>query len=406
MLFQTLDDKAECVGIYFNNQLLFDSNNFPQELSGTWSYSPYLRDFDVDYASLYLEGKPLSDNIPEFLQDDWNDVSQKILAFKRSLEISKVNQDENCFFDLVPHRFLKDFCEVKNSVTKHIFDTLPRPTRYEFYKHVSMLLGDISCHKINIDKRKVSSFIANKKLENSVKSILTGSPYVRYNQFGTVTGRLTTRKNSFPILTLNKSLRTAIKPTNDYFVELDYNGAEVRTLLGMLGSEQPLNDVHEFHLSNVFGGNVTREQSKILFFSWLYGSKKMSNSAEGVKLENFYDRIKILEKYYTNSTVTTPYGKVIKDVAPRLALNYLVQSTTAELTLKQALKIDYLLRNKGTGSRIAFLIHDAIVLDVKKDDKHLLPLVKKLMASTNFGKFMINTKIGYSLGSMMREKIG
>ena len=373
MLFQTLDDKAECVGIYFNNQLLFDSNNFPQELSGTWSYSPYLRDFDVDYASLYLEGKPLSDNIPEFLQDDWNDVSQKILAFKRSLEISKVNQDENCFFDLVPHRFLKDFCEVKNSVTKHIFDTLPRPTRYEFYKHVSMLLGDISCHKINIDKRKVSSFIG---------------------------------KNSFPILTLNKSLRTAIKPTNDYFVELDYNGAEVRTLLGMLGSEQPLNDVHEFHLSNVFGGNVTREQSKILFFSWLYGSKKMSNSAEGVKLENFYDRIKILEKYYTNSTVTTPYGKVIKDVAPRLALNYLVQSTTAELTLKQALKIDYLLRNKGTGSRIAFLIHDAIVLDVKKDDKHLLPLVKKLMASTNFGKFMINTKIGYSLGSMMREKIG
>ena len=82
------------------------------------------------------------------------------------------------------------------------------------------------------------------------------------------------RKTLSPILTLNRSLRHAIKPQNDYFLELDFNGAEVRTLLGMLGSPQPVNDVHDFHLTNVFNSLVSREQAKTLFFSWLYGSRQ------------------------------------------------------------------------------------------------------------------------------------
>jgi hypothetical protein len=354
MLFQTLDDKTECVGIYADSKLMFDVDQFPEELRSTWSYSPYLRGMDIDFASLYLEGKPISDVIPEFLHDDWNDVSEKILAFKRSLSISKVNQDENCFFDLVPERFLTDFCEVKNSITRHVLNTIT----------------------------------------------------VRYNQFGTVTGRLTTKKNSFPILTLNKSLRHAIKPKNDYFVELDFNGAEVRTLLGMLGSNQPSGDVHDFHLAKVFGPSTTREQAKTLFFSWLYGSKKMSVSPEGKKLESFYERERLLDEFYDDCTVTTPFGKIISGVDKHVALNYLVQSTTAELTLKQALKIDYLLRRDGTGSNISFLIHDAIVLDMKSEDEWLLSSIKKLMSSTNFGKFVINTKSGVTLGTMREDKVG
>ena len=406
MLFQTLDDKTECVGIYADNKLLFDINEFPDGLKSTWSYSPYLRHMEVDYASLYLEGKPLSENIPEFLQDDWSDVSEKILAFKRSLQISKVNQDENCFFDLVPKRFLKDFCEIKNSITKHVLKTIPRPKRYEYYKHVSMLLGDISCQPVTIDKKKISSYLTSKKLGNQAKAIMSCSPYVKYNQFGTITGRLTTKKNSFPILTLSKAFRHAIKPQNDSFLELDFNGAEVRTLLGMLGSEQPESDVHDFHMTKIFNSSVGREQAKTLFFSWLYGSRQMAASVEGKKLERFYERSKLLDKYYNNSTVTTPFGKVINNVDQHLALNYLVQSTTAELTLKQALKIDYLLRRDGTGSTIAFLIHDAIILDLKKEDEWLLSSIKNLMASTNFGKFVINTKSGQTLGAMREDKIG
>ena len=87
MLFQTLDDKTECVGIYANKQLFFDSDEFPEDIKYTWKYAPYLRDLDVEYISLYLEGKSIGETIPEYLKDDWEDVSQKITAFKRSLSL-------------------------------------------------------------------------------------------------------------------------------------------------------------------------------------------------------------------------------------------------------------------------------------------------------------------------------
>ena len=130
MLFQTLDDKTECVGIYTDNSLIFDPDDFPDRLSKTWKYSSYLRGMDVEYASLYLEGKLISDIIPEYLKDDWDDVSRKINAFKRSLAISQVNTNENCFFDLVPDRFLMEFCEVKNKITDYVLKNTEKPQRY------------------------------------------------------------------------------------------------------------------------------------------------------------------------------------------------------------------------------------------------------------------------------------
>ena len=112
MIFQTLDDKSECVGIYCDNELVFDPDKFPEDLTATWKYCTYLHHLgDIEYANLYLQGKPVEDVIPEYLQDDWDDVSNQIRAFHRSLAISKVDQTENCFFDLVPRRFLIDFCE-------------------------------------------------------------------------------------------------------------------------------------------------------------------------------------------------------------------------------------------------------------------------------------------------------
>ena len=406
MYFQTLDDKTECVGIYADNELLFDLQSFPSGLARTWKYAPYLRNLDVEYGSLYLEGEPLTQNIPEYLKDDWDDVYKKIKAFKQSLAIAQVDTFENCFFDLVPNRFLVEFCEVKNKITEYVFKNIKKPVRYEFYKHVSMMLVDLENQPLIIDRQKVSSYLGVPKLRNQARAILECQPQVSYNQFGTRTGRLTTKKGSFPILTLNKEFRSAIQPQNDYYVELDFNGAEVRTLLGLLEKPQPDRDVHDFHLQEIFSDKSTRAEAKTAFFAWLYGSRSATLQKDADSLASFYEKDKLLEKYWDGNTVTTPFKKRILDTSRHHALNYLVQSTAAELTLKQALKLEYLLRTQSKGSRIAFLIHDAIILDVKNEDSHLLKALVALMKSTTFGTFQVNIKKGKTLGCLRDIDIG
>ena len=405
MIFQTLDDKDQCVGIYANNKLHFDDSEFPDNLSVTWQYVPYLRDLDVDYALLYLEGTPLKQVLPEYLKDDWEDVSRSVASFRRSLAAAKVDMGENCFFDLVPKRFLINLCEVKNNITEYIIKNIDKPKRYDFNKHVSMMLGDIANRKVNINKRVLKSLLSDKKNKNRAR-LLEASPHVCYNQFGSRTGRLTTKPNTFPILTMSKSLRTIVEPTNDFFVELDFNGAEVRTLLGLLNKEQPTGDVHNFHLREVFKTLKTREEAKVAFFAWMYGSTKSTSAQESTRLAEFYEKKKLLDTYLFDKTIVTPYGKKIEDVSEHHALNYIIQSTAAELTLKQALKMEYLLRNKSSGSFISFLVHDAIVLDMKKEDTHLLKSLVFLMGSTNFGEFKINIKRGSNLGHLKEYSFG
>ena len=406
MLFQTLDDKTECVGIYADNQLIFDPEGFPPELTQTWKYAPYLRDLDIEYISLYLEGGKIADAIPEYLKDDWEDVSNKVLAFKRSLAISQVDTSENCFFDLVPERFLVEFCEVKNKITEYVSKNIEKPVRYDFYKHVSMMLEDISHKRVTVDKQRISAYLQDPKLKHHAKNIIEAAPCVRYNQFGTKTGRLTTKKGCVPILTMNREFRSAVKPQNDYFIELDFNGAEVRTLLGLLGKEQPEGDVHNFHLKEIFTDIHTRDKAKVAFFAWLYGSRSAVIKQDVLKLAEFYEKDRLLKEYWDGNTVRTPFRKEIPDTSEHHALNYLVQSTAAELTLKQALKLEYLLRKQSAGSHIAFLIHDAIVIDMKKEDEHLLKSLVTLMSSTNFGNFMVNIKRGKTLGSMKDIQLG
>ena len=401
-IFQTLDDKSECVGIYADEKLLFDFDEFPEGLSHTWKYASYLRDKDIDYASLYLEGRSLKEFVPEYLQDDWQDAATRMAAFKRSLVISQVDTYENCFFDLVPPRFLIDFCEIRNKITKYVLQNIPRPERYPFYKKLTQMLEDMTQYTVNIDRRKVSSYQKHSKLSNQANQILSCNPRVQYNLFGSKTGRLTTKKGSFPILTLGKDFRDAIQPQHDYFVEMDFNGAEVRTLLGLLNKDQPASDVHQFHMEEVFDGNLTRAQAKVAFFAWLYGSRTAISASEREKLESFYSKDSLLEKYLDGTTLATPFKKEIKDVSQHHALNYLIQSTAADLCLLQFLKIDHLLRTRGTGSRVAFLIHDAVVLDIKKEDEHLIKSAVELMSSTKYGKFIVNAMKGKTLGQMKR----
>ena len=391
MIFQTLDDKNECVGIYTEGKLSFD--DLPDGLAACWAPVPYLEDREIEYASLYCEGKTPDQACPDSLRDDWDECNEKMKAFYRSFMLGRVNLDENCFFDLIPVRFLARYCEMRTKITKYVLESYEKPKNYDYLLKMTKLLTKIGHNQLKIDLSGLNSMMHRAKTRNFREKAQNLPRYVRYNLFGTKTGRLTTKRSSFPIMTMNKEFRSVVKPTNSYFLELDFNAAEIRTLLALAGAKQPLEDIHAWNLAQGMGEGVeTREDAKKAFFSWLYDEKKKNE-----KLEQIYKRSDVINDHFKDGQVTTPFGNTMP-ADRHHSLSYLIQGTTAEMVLRQAIKIDEFL--KGRKSFIAFTIHDSVIIDISKDETNLVPKLLGLFTDTELGLFKVNASFGDSFGDL------
>ena len=392
MLFQVLDNKQECYKIYCDGELIDDYHS--DGLSHTWSPTMYLKDHDIEYAQIWCKGKSLSDICPEDLKQRWESVEKKARVFLKSFHSAKINLEDVCFYDLVPEKFLLDFCEVKNEITSHVFKEHKRPKNYNFLRDLIIFLKEIEQNDIRLDLKNINYF--NNKIRNGISKVKNCNTKIIYNPWGTVTGRLTTEKNSFPILTLNKELRSLIKPQNDVFVEFDFNAAELRVLLGLLEQEQPKEDIHTWISKNIFNDTFNREQTKKKVFSWLYNPK-----AQNKKLNEYLNRDKIYEENFVSGYVHTPYGRVIP-VEKDKAVNYLIQSTSSDMLLTSAMNISRELSDKK--SFVSFCIHDSVVLDISTEEKNLIEELAKKFSGTKFGNLKVNLSIGKDFGTMRKVK--
>ena len=390
MYFQTLDDKGECVGVYKDGKLYFQG--LPEGLERTWKYAEYLEEDSVEYASVRCGNRSLGDVCPNALVDDWACIEAKLKAFYRSFVLAKVNMNENCFFDLVPRPFLVDYCEIRNKITQYVFENYEKPQNYDFLVDLTKALTRIKHQKLNIDVSSLSERAHLAKFRQAMKKYAQIEPYCRYNINGTKTGRLTTQKNSFPIMTMDKDFRSIVKPTQDWFVELDFNAAELRTLMALGGAETPLEDIHEWNAGNVFPKGTTREEAKQKLFSWLYDENKINPA-----LSSIYDRDKVKEMYWSGDLVKTMFGREI-EADDKHALNYIIQSTTADLVLRQVIKINNFLKDRR--SFIAFTIHDNIVLDIPDEERYIIPELIEIFSDTALGRFMVNVKAGKDFGNL------
>ena len=383
MIFQAIDDKNECVGVYANGKL--DFKNIPTGLTKTWKYSGSITDDSVEYAWLYAGGKQLVDCCPPELVEQLQEAQKKARAYVKSFEIAKINLRDHCVYDLIPHDFLMEFCEIKNKVTGHIFDNYDKPINYEHLDNVQKLLHKIRYQNLNIDISDCKHLLTVSSIRTKVQRIMKQN-FIDYDLFGTVTGRLTTKQNSFPILTLKKEIRQIMKPNNDLFVALDYNGAEVRTLLELQQLDQPNEDIHDWNSKHLFEQDIERDECKVRFFAWLYDPESTDINTK------LYNRENLLKTWYDGTHVRTPYGRCI-EVERRKAFNYLIQSTTADRVLEKAVKIDKLLKDRQ--SYISHIIHDEIVLDYCDQDRELIPLIKEtfedgFVSSVSAGKDGLN----------------
>jgi len=394
LYFQTLDDKNECLGVYLNGEIYY--GKIPEGITKTWAYSPSLSDREVEYANLYCGGSSLEDVVPTAYADRWELIQNKLKAYFRSFNEAKVDLNENCFFDLVPERFLLEFCEIKNKITETVLQNYEKPEDYEFMLNLTKVVESMKSKKLNIDVSNIKTRLFEFKARQWKDKIIKGSPYISYDIYGTKTGRMTTKKNSFPILTLPKEYRSVIKPTNDWFVELDFNAAELRTLLSLAGREQPEGDIHNWNIENIFKENMSREKAKKSIFAWLY-NPSMKHPAEKV-----YNRTSVLDKHWDGDKIQTIYGREI-EADKHHALNYVIQSTTSDLFLRRMIDVHEILKNKK--SHIAFCVHDSLVIDLDNEEKDMIPEIKKVFSDTELGNFKVNLSAGKDYGTMKELKI-
>lgn len=395
MLVQTIDDKQHCIGIYHDGKLIYNCEEFDfSAVHATWNYNPIFAQKDALIASLFAGNKSLSEVCPDFLRHRWEAINARMRAFYKSFSTAKISLELHCFYDLVPQRFLLEYCEVKNKITEHVIANYEVPKNYDFMRNLAEFAYNIRQQTLNINYAEIARESHHFKTRNFLKKSKHIKPRISYNIYGTKTGRMTTHKGSFPILTLDSDYRSILKPNNDYFVEFDYNAAELRVLLGLNEKEQPDGDIHQWNINNIYRGIGTREEAKKRIFAWLYNPK-----SKDILSNRYYERDSVLHKYYDGQQVTTFYNRII-EADKHHALNYLIQSTTNDLVLSKAFKIVEKL--KGKKSFVSFTLHDSIVIDYDDTERTTVEELIDIFSDTPFGNFKVNVSAGKSYGAMRR----
>jgi hypothetical protein len=394
MIFQTFDDKKDCLAVYTDNALFL--NYIPKkELTHTWDYSESMQNSEIKYAKYYCNGMTLSEACPAHLKKEWDSTHRQLRAFYTSAQQAKLNLNDHCYFELLPKHFLLKYGNIKNEITSYVFNNYKKPADYEFRADLIKVLTEIKNNRLNIDLAPLKSRMHEYKVRQFLQKNQNVQPYIDYNMYGTKTGRLTA--SGFPILTLQRGYRKILKPNNDWFLEMDYNAAELRVMMGLSGKTQPKDDIHDWNRENIFKGSESRESAKKRAFAWLYNPESKDRA-----LNKEYDREFVLQKYFNGAQVTTIWGRTI-DSDEHHALNYIIQSTAADLFLRQMIKVWELLKDRK--SSIAFCLHDSLVIDLCEEDGPLIHEIKEAFADTDLGKFKVNVSGGRNFGEMKEMNV-
>lgn len=207
------------------------------------------------------------------------------------------------------------------------------------------------------------------------------APVVTYDRFGTVTGRLVV--SSGPnILLLKKEHRNMLKPSTPggAIVSMDFSSLEARILLYESGGRCDASDLYT-DIADRLGG-IPRNVVKGAILAELYGSSKyslaLSLGLSDSALEDFIKRIgevidtrKLLSRlkaqFATTGHITNKYGRRLEVSRPQdnIFINYYAQSTGVDVSL---MGFNEVLNTLGPeGIRPLFVLHDALILDVRED---------------------------------------
>jgi hypothetical protein len=387
MLFQAFDDKKECSMIYKSGKF---HNNHTANCTRTWSYAPYLENQEIEYANLFALGKSLEELCPSNKLAQFKEVQKKLKSVVKASQAVGLNSDQICIYDVLPRYLLKEWAEVKNTICEAVFNDYPKPKNYEQLMEITKVITDIKYRPLKLDLSQIDRITIQDK--NTYKLISENKPIIDYDISKTITGRLSTKQYSFPVMTLAKKYRKVLIPNNSWLFEMDFNACELRVALALLGHAQPEEDLHDWNLKHVFTRAKSRDNAKKRVFSWLYNPNSKDDAISKV-----YDREKLKTLYFKDNKVTTPYGREIECDEDH-AISYLIQSTAADMVFEQMYKVWEFLKDRK--SFIKFCNHDSVMIDLHTEQEYEFHPIKELFGDTRFGKFKVNCLGGKNWADM------
>lgn len=206
---------------------------------------------------------------------------------------------------------------------------------------------------------------------------------VEYDRFATRTGRLTVISGP-NILILKKSCRDVLRSSfeNGKVVSLDFRALEARIVLAEACKYSEQEDIYDEISQKQFKGVIPRDVVKVAVLSDLYGISRGALKARlGVsdqKLDSFIGvirdyfrvedlRLRLKEQVGTTGRMLNRFGRPLNvpEGQDNLLVNTYAQSSGVDVSLTG---FDRVLAQIGTeGIRPLFVLHDAIILDVRSD---------------------------------------
>ena len=358
---------------------------------------------------------------PEALQIDRQVVKQYLTKFSKVFTVDKkaLNYyyiNNNCFdLNLCSYKELPDtttaqtvyyqkYAEVAElnyivPIVKHfeycenIFQSYkPVIKDYEFNPYMS----DLSNVFWMIEKeglRVSTNFSEVFPIERQFLHKVNSKVYTQYN-LNTTTGRPSNTFNSLNFAALKKEdgSRAVFIPKNDFLMEIDLT-AYHPTLIGkLLSYESPTGDIYE-DFAAAYG--MERTEAKGMVFRQLYGNiydqykdfELFKGLSAEIKLnwEKFMTTGEI-KGYVSNQVFKTK--DLGENMNPQKLFNYMIQNLETAYNVGLLKNILHITNN--TQSKVVLYTYDAILLDVKKEEKQEIKQILEV-----FDKNKLKIKVSY-----------
>ena len=307
------------------------------------------------------------------------------------------------------------------NVLRDLF-TVPKSLRPNTRKETIMRIGESAARKGNRDlydfcvkhlKYKEDAKAYGTYIKGIRKRIYRGRVHPSFLLHGTVTGRLSSRNPNLQNISRDSKIRRqfVVGDPDHVLISADYRQAELRVvaclardayLRGVLSD--PTSDIHSEVATRFFGSGFTKDQrvrAKAVVFGLTYGREAFSLAMEygwsvresQTYINEFFELIpsvvewreETINKVMEGEDLVTPFDRHrrfwlitdqnVKDVSKE-ALAFQPQSTASDINLEAANRLARL----GLWDELRILVHDSIILEVRKDQvDDVIPVIRSTM---------------------------